>query len=63
MIKIIVGFLICLFGVIGFAAEIEDYFQSGEWDYFNLTISAVLIYAGGALFYYSLKSRIRKKQQ
>ena len=62
MIKIIVGFLIGLFGLVGFAAEIDDYLKMGSWDYFNLTISAVLIYAGGSLFYYGLKPRIRKKE-
>ncbi len=62
MIKIIVGFLICVFGLIGFAVEYDNSLETGSWDYFGLALSAVLIYAGGALFYYGIVPLIRKKR-
>jgi len=62
MLGIIIGFLVLLFGLIGFAVEVDNYLASGIWDDFGLIVSSILIYVGGSLFYYGIRRRIRKKK-
>jgi len=62
MIGIIIGFLVLLFGLIGFAVEVDNYLARGIWDDFGLIVSSILIYVGGSLFYYGIRRRIRKKK-
>jgi hypothetical protein len=47
----------------GAAVEIDNSYETGTWDYFGLTLSAILIYSGGCLFYYGIRSKIGKKKE
>jgi hypothetical protein len=60
MIRIILGLLIGLLGLLGYAVEIEAYFDTGSWHVSGLELATILVAIGACLLLSGILSRFRR---